>query len=271
MREELGLDREPLLHRQRGQVPAAREPGPLPDEIAACRPYLERPDRAHRAAGDRHPRATSPPSCCSTPARGSASCGAGSIRSRPGQPRADVPPGLRAAGGGEVVAEMRADLVRAKRLLAAGRGVTLAARAPDRRSPAADRGRRRPGAGAALRPRPATSCCSSATSAPARRPSPRGSAPAWGSTGPITSPTFTLVRQYRVRPGARRSAQPPPRRRLPPRARWPRSSTSALAELVDDGRGGRRRVGRRGRARARRRRARGDASPDRWATDRASP
>ena len=43
---------------------------------------------------------------------------------------------------------------------------------------------------------PATCCCSPATSAPARPPSPRASAAASASTSPITSPTFTLAREY---------------------------------------------------------------------------
>ena len=42
MAEEIGLDRSRLLHRQRRQVPPARQPRPRPDEIAACRPYLDR-------------------------------------------------------------------------------------------------------------------------------------------------------------------------------------------------------------------------------------
>ena len=46
-----------------------------------------------------------------------------------------------------------------------------------------------------------TWCCWWATSGPERPPSPRGSAAALGITGPVTSPTFTLVRQYPV-PGA---------------------------------------------------------------------
>ena len=44
---------------------------------------------------------------------------------------------------------------------------------------------------------PATSCCSPATSARARPPSPRASARGLGVDEPITSPTFTLVRTLR--------------------------------------------------------------------------
>ena len=47
---------------------------------------------------------------------------------------------------------------------------------------------------------PATSCSSSVTSVPARRCSPRASPPRSVSPGPVTSPTFALVRQYRCGP-----------------------------------------------------------------------
>ena len=46
----------PLLHRQRGQVPAPGQPRPRPDEIAACRPYLEAQLGAHRAGRGGQPR-----------------------------------------------------------------------------------------------------------------------------------------------------------------------------------------------------------------------
>ena len=53
-----------LLHRQRGQVPAAGQPRPLPDEIAACRPYLEA-QLDSIAPRWWSPSGTSPPGCSS--------------------------------------------------------------------------------------------------------------------------------------------------------------------------------------------------------------
>ena len=49
---------------------------------------------------------------------------------------------------------------------------------------------------------PVTSSCSSATSARARRCSPRASPPRSAWPGPVTSPTFALVRHYRCGPGS---------------------------------------------------------------------
>ena len=42
MLEEIGLTRDELLHRQRREVPAARQPRPAARRDRRCRPYLER-------------------------------------------------------------------------------------------------------------------------------------------------------------------------------------------------------------------------------------
>ena len=94
---------------------------------------------------------------------------------------------------------------------------------------------------------PATWSCSAASSAPARPPSPRGSAPGSTCAGRITSPTFVIAR---VHPSLGRRAGAGPRRRLPARrdrrARRPRPRH--LARRRGDGgrvgRGDRRGAGR---------------------------
>ena len=176
--EELGLTRDDVLHRQRREVPAARQPRP------AARRDRGVPARASRRsstliapAGRRHPRQLRRPSCCSTPRTASPSCAGRATRSAHGGADPDVPPGRVLRGGGEPLAQMRADFVRAK--------LALACRRPGRRRSGGRTHRptsvdddpcsSRPALG---RPgsRPATWCCSPASSAPARPRSRRASA-----------------------------------------------------------------------------------------------
>ena len=115
--EELGIDRSRVYI---ANVVKCRPPDnrdPLAEEIAACRPYLERPARAHRPRRWWSPSGTSPPGCCSRPTSASPSCGARRTRSADGQLVPTYHPAAALRSGGVVVAEMRADLVRAKQLL----------------------------------------------------------------------------------------------------------------------------------------------------------
>ena len=207
MLEEIGIDRDggatsPTCVKCR--PPGNRDP--QPDEIEACRPYLDSQLEliAPKVIVTLGP--TSRPSCCWRPRRASPSSGAGPT---PSGGRVLVPtfhPAAVLRGGGEPMAQMRADLVRAKRAAGAGpsrgrRGrhdaivsdAIAVAHQLGRRDPQA---RRRPSPSCAG---PATSSCSPAISAPARPPSPRASARGLGVDEPITSPTFTLARQYQGR------------------------------------------------------------------------
>ena len=265
LHQEIGLEREPVLHRQRGEVPAPRQPRPP-----------SRRDR-RRAAPTSRPSSSSSPRrvvvtlgnfatrlLLDTP-RASAGCGAAPTPSAAAtsSPPTTPPPALR--GGAEVVAEMRADFVRAKRLLAGDRAVS-----PRRAGDAAPRC----GCGPASEPHD--------TRALGRRPGRRPAAPAtwcswpatWGRARPPWPRAWRRARGRRPRhepdlhPGAvlpcptpvagrhadrhvhRGGAHPPPRRSLPPRppgrGRRPRPRRAGRGR-----RRGRRRVGRRGRARAR--------------------
>ena len=85
----------------------------------------------------------------------------------------------------------------------------------------------------------------------------QGFAAALGVAGPVTSPTFALVRQYRCGAGSP-VAHAHPRRRLPHRLAG-RGGRPGPGRAGRGGRGGPRRVGRPGRTRLRRERARGHA------------
>ena len=124
-----------VLHRQRRQVPAAQQPRPGTQRDRGLPAVPGRADRADRPGGDRHPGQLlhqAPP------------------REHAGHPRA-ARPGLRAGerqlvptyhpayvlrAGGEAMAEMRADLVRAKRLVSGGPGVSWPSNARPRRADA---------------------------------------------------------------------------------------------------------------------------------------
>ena len=228
MLEEIGITRDRVLHRQRREVPAARQPRPEARRDRRLPPLPQRAARPHPPGGRRHPRplrravaarddgghhqaarplatrsptacssrrCTRPPRCAAGPSRwprcGPTSCG----------------PSWRwpsAGGGGRDASTLRTTSVDDDQ--GGGRGAGRA-RPAGRPAPARRRARRRqddvhPG----LR----------------RAPS--------ASSEPVTSPTFTLVpRTYAGRLPLHHA------RRLPPRAHWPRWPTSALGELLDDG------------------------------------
>ena len=155
---------------------------PRPEEIAACRPYLEEQVRLIE------PKVVVTLGNFSTKLLLQTDQGITKVRgsSYPMGAYALVPtyhPAAALRSGGVVVAEMRADLIRAKQLMgwahvsARGTGVR-AARSPPIGGPEDTVAIAGAVAGLAA---PGTCCCWPATSAPARRRSPRGSAPGWGS------------------------------------------------------------------------------------------
>ena len=116
MRQEIGVERNQVYI---GNVVKCRPPGnrdPLPDEIAACRPYLEQQVELI------HPQVVVTLGNFATRALLETSEGIRKLRGKvyPFRGGSLVPtyhPAAALRGGAEVVAEMRADFVRAKRLL----------------------------------------------------------------------------------------------------------------------------------------------------------
>ena len=94
-------------------------------------------------------------------------------------------------GGGQALAEIRADFVKIKRVLT-GTGVIV-------RTTSATRDARRRRSDRVVPRGRATSSCSPAISARARRRSRRASRPASVSIEPVVSPTFAIVREYEGR------------------------------------------------------------------------
>ena len=202
----------PLLHRQRGEVPAARQP----------RPEARR-DRRLPAVPRRSSSTSSGPAVVVTLGRFAAQWllqtteGITKLRGRsyPFAHGVLIPtlhPAAALRGGAEPLAQMRADFVRAKLALADGgrdRDGRRRSRCARRRSTATQAvgggagraGARRRPAAAGRRPRRRQDRVR-----PGLRPRPSA------STEPITSPTFTLVHEY-----AGRLPHAPPRR-VPPRA-----------------------------------------------------
>ena len=74
--EELGIDRSPVLHRQRGQVPAPGQPGPRSRTRSPRAAPTSRPSSSSSPRRWWSPSGTSPPSSCSTPTSASPRCGA---------------------------------------------------------------------------------------------------------------------------------------------------------------------------------------------------
>ena len=170
---------------------------PQPDEIAACRPYLEQQLELidptvvvtlGKFAGQL---------LLDTNGPASPSCAATTYPFGDGVLIPTLHPAYALRGGGEPLAQMRADLVRAKQALAgaaSSTSVTLA-RPIDARWTTPGRWPRRWPSW----PAPATCSCWPASSVRARPRSPRASARRSASTEPITSPTFTLASQYEGR------------------------------------------------------------------------
>ena len=198
MLEELGITRDRVYI---ANVVKCRPPGnrdPQPDEIDACRPYLEQQlelidpkvvvtlGKFAGAAAARARRRASP------------SCGASSYPFGDGVLDPDAAPGRGAAGrrraAGPDAGRPRAGQAGAgrggRRRRDALTGTTRLGRR-DTKAVAAAAGR----AGPPRRP----DRCWPASWGRARPRSPRGSAPALGVTEPITSPTFTLAAHYEGR------------------------------------------------------------------------
>ena len=215
-----------VLHRERREVPAARATAIRePDEIDGVPALARAAARAHRARRSSSRSATSPRSCCSRPRTASPSCAGAAYPFGDGVLVPTFHPAAVLRGGGEPLAQMRADFVRAKLALA---GASRMIDALPRRS--VESTTREPGRGGRPRWRgPATSSCSPATSAPARPRSPRASAAASASPSRSRARRSRSSASYDGRP----RAAPP--RRVPARAARRGRSTSGCRELLDDG------------------------------------
>ena len=169
--EEVGLTRDRFYI---ANVLKSRPPGnrdPLPAEIEACRPWLEAQldlidPKVVVTLGNFASKLLLATKEGITKLRG---------RSYPYRNGVLIPtfhPAAVLRGGGEPMAKMRADLIRVKEALglASGDGMIDAATKSADDTPRAGGGHR------SARHRAATSCCSPASSAPARRASPRASA-----------------------------------------------------------------------------------------------
>ena len=111
-----------LLHRERGQVPARRATAtPPPDEVAACSRFLDGQLELLDPARRRHARQRGDEGAARDRRGDLARCAAGRTRGAAGSLVPTFHPAYALRGGGVVVAQMRADLVRAKQALAAPR------------------------------------------------------------------------------------------------------------------------------------------------------
>ena len=206
--EEMGMDRSQFYI---ANVVKCRPPDnrdPRAEEIAACRPYLVAQLELIAPAvvvtlGNFATKLLLDTDRGITQVRG-ASYPMGAYQLVP-----TYHPAAALRSGGVLLAEMRADLVRAKQL----HGWSLVTGGRARPVTAADAGRQRgvlgwppdrptrPGPWPRPWPpcaAPATSSCWSVTWAPARRSSPRGSAPGWGSPARSPAPPSRWSGQYPV-------------------------------------------------------------------------
>ena len=118
--QEIGLDAGPVLHRQRREVPSPGQPRSPPGRDRLLPALSRGPAGAHRPHAWSSPWGTSPPASFWTPPRASPGSAGRAYPFRGGHLVPTFHPAAALRGGAEVVAGMRADLVRAKRLLAGG-------------------------------------------------------------------------------------------------------------------------------------------------------
>ena len=190
--EGIGLTRAQVYI---ANVVKCRPPGnrdPLPLEIESCRPYLEAQLEFIEPAGRRDPRQLRHQAAARHQGRHHQAA-------RPGVPvprRRGAHPGVPPVGG---AAQRRCRTGAGARRLRHRSSARSRARRHDdvaRDDAATPTRRTRSASGSARCSAPATSSCSTATSAPARPCWPRASRSRLGVTEPVVSPTFTVVREY---------------------------------------------------------------------------
>ena len=244
MWEEIGLTRAEcyIANVVKCRPPNNRDPAPERDRGVPA--VSRRADLPHRPLGHRHAGQLLHQAPAPDDAGHPRTAGPG-LRAGPGPPRPDVPSRLRAAGGrgGHGRDAGRPRPGEAPR--GGGPGVTWPVERTTRLAGRHEGAGRAAGRACAA---PATSCSWWATSGRARRSSPRASRPHSGCEGPVTSPTFALVRHYRCGAGS-------PVGGLIHADVYRTGSVDeiadlALAELVEEDAVAARRVGRPGRARA---------------------
>ncbi len=118
--EEMGLTRDDfyIANTVKCRPPGNRDP--LPDEIESCWSYLDQQFGPHRPQGRGHPGQLRHP-LAPGPAEGISKLRGRAYPYRSGYLVPTFHPSAALRGGGRVVAQIRADLVRAKEALAAAR------------------------------------------------------------------------------------------------------------------------------------------------------